>query len=190
LHERVEDTAFAYFFCNRGEEDRRNPHFIIRSLVKQLANHSPKQLALLEREYNNREQDGFASGLPSFPKCQDLLIEMTSATSQTIIIIDALDECSLESRPLLLQMLGIVTKASSGRVKCFIASRNDDDIVLELEGIPNHYIKPTDNSADINRFVHAKIEDMIQGKKLLRGKVPDELKEFMLAKLTKGAKGM
>ena len=43
-------------------------------------------------------------------------------------------------------------------VKIFVASRNDQDIVAELETVPNLFIKATDNLKDIERYIIREFE--------------------------------
>lgn len=107
-----------------------------------------------------------------------------------VIVIDALDECEKSTRHLLLQVLQYILNNSVGQVKVFVTSRDDDDIVLHLDGSPNVYIKPNDNSNDINNFIETEIERCISEKKLLRGSVTPELKELIISTLIDGAHGM
>lgn len=144
----------------------------------------------LVREYDRREQSGFSAGPPSLERCQELILEILEISGRIILVIDALDECHLDTRNSLLHMLQAISRSSGGDVKCFVSSRNDDDIVLELEGVPNHYIRPTDNRRDIHRFIEWKVTSAIRDRKLLRGNVSDELKRLVIWELSRKAQGM
>jgi len=183
-------NGLAYFFCNRSEPDRRDPDGVMRTLVKQLCSQSAATLAPVAREYERREQAGFPSDTLDFRRCQELLIELLLMLPHTIIVIDALDECDQETRQQLLRVLQEICNACPGRVNIFVSSRNDSDILLELEGVPNHYIKPTDNAEDIEKFINVRLDTAIQNRKLLRGKVSTELKELIVKELSSGARGM
>lgn len=158
--------------------------------MKQLSSQSLTAFLPVVREYENREQTGFSSGSLDLTKCQELMIELVMLYPHTTIIIDALDECDLATRGHLLQVLREICIACPGLVSIFVSSRNDDDLVLELEGVPNHYISLTDNAADIETFVEVKISRAIQDRKLLRGKVSEHLKALIITAVSKGAKGM
>ncbi|KAK5441925.1 hypothetical protein LTS15_011190 [Exophiala xenobiotica] len=183
-------TPLAFFFCSRGENERRDPTTIARTLVKQLASLSEETMRPLALEYDRQEQSGFSDGPPSLDRCQELILEILAISKRVILVIDALDECHLGTRGLLLKMLQNVSRTTGGETKCFVASRNDDDIVLQLEGVPNHYIKPTDSQTDIHRFVETIVTAAIRDRRLLRGKVSDELKRQIVRELSRGARGM
>ena len=180
----------AYFFCNRNEPHRRDPEFVIRTLIKQLCLRSETLFSLLAKEYERQEQTGFAYGALDFPRCQELIIDCLKRLTHTSIVVDALDECNRDTRLLLLKSLQSICIACPGRVNIFVSSRNDGDIVLELEGVPNHYIQPSDNADDIAKFVKAKVESAIDTRRLLRGRVAPELKERIINELTVNARGM
>ena len=145
---------------------------------------------LLLQEYERQELSGFSDGPPSLERCQELILETMECSRRIALIIDALDECALDTRDSLLRMLQNLSTSPVGEIKCFVASRNDDDIVLELEGVPNHYIKPADNKKDIQRFIEWRVSHSIQDRKLLRGNVSDELKEQIIMELSRNARGM
>lgn len=181
-------TPRAFFFCSRGENERRDPTTIARTLVKQLASLSDETMRLLVLEYDRQEQSGFSYGPPSLERCQELILEILAISKRIVLVIDALDECHLDTRVALLRMLQAVSRTSLGEIKCFASSRNDDDIVLELEGVPNHYIKPTDSQRDIHRFVETKVATSIRDRRLLRGRVSEELKHLIVRELSQGHK--
>lgn len=117
-------------------------------------------------------------------------MKLTAEFRQTVICIDALDECNKTTRDKLLHALEQILRSSTSLVKIFVTSRDDDDIVLHLDGSPNVYIKPDDNSGDIGCFVTAEVERCISEKKILRGGVSTELKERIIGTIISGAYGM
>lgn len=164
----------------------------MRSLVKQLS--CPQGGWQLRKEvvqvYGSRKQSGFASGSLVFTESLNLILSLVNTYSQTTIIVDALDECDPLNRDELLHSLGTIISNSSSLVKIFVSSRDDSDIVLRLEDIPNLSIRARDNEKDIQRFVRDEITRRIERKELLRGKVSEELKEKIINTVTEGSDGM
>lgn len=181
-----------YFYCHRNEEPRRDPKIIMASVVKQLTvPFLPGLPGQVVQSYDKRVKDGFASGCLELSECLDLIVSLLEAYSTATIIIDALDEVLPGKRG---QLLGILKKilGSSPKVKIFVSSRNDVDIRLQLEELPYHYIDATNNQGDIERFVRREVEQGIEKKQLLRGKLdPDDAltKEIIQTLITK-ANGM
>ena len=182
----------AYFYCHRNEGPRRDPKIIMASIVKQLSvpflPGLPEQVV---KSYDKRVKDGFASGCLELPECQNLIISLLDLYSKATIIIDALDEVFPDKRG---QLLGTLKKilGSSPKVKIFVSSRNDVDIRLQLEQLPYHYIDTTDNQSDIERFVRREIEQGIERKELLYGRLDpnDALTKEIIQTLVTKANGM
>jgi len=147
--------ALVYFYCKRDEPDRQDPTKIMQSLVKQLSVQLPGygMPKLVTDEYEKREKNGFSSRQFSFQECQNLIVCLLDIYPQTTIVIDALDEIDRKSRKPFLESLNTIAQASKNLVKIFVSSRNDDDITLELEAVPNLYIDAADNAGDIERLI-------------------------------------
>lgn len=186
------DEAFAYFYCKRDETGWSDPAEVMRSLVKQLS--CPEGGWQLRKEvvtvYGSRKQSGFASGRLVFTESLDLVVSLVNTYSQTTIVVDALDECDPLNRDEFLRALGTIISNSSSLVKIFVSSRDDSDIVLRLEDVPNLSIRARDNEEDIQRFVREEVTRRIKDKELLRGTVSKELKEKIISTLTEGSDGM
>ena len=184
--------AVVYFYCKRDEPDRQDPTKIMQSLVRQLSIQLPgyglpKPVA---DEYEKQEKKAFSSLNLSFQECQKLLVSLLDIYPQTTIVIDALDEIDRQSRKPFLEALSTIAQASKNLVKIFVSSRDDDDIILELEAVPNLYIDAADNAGDIERFIHREINSSIDRRILLRGKVGDQLKSRIISTLIEKADGM
>lgn len=125
----------------------------------------------------------------SLSECTELIINVLEQ-DPAIIIIDALDECDPLRRHSLLGALDRIIQESSGLVKVFVSSRDDEDIQQRLEKSQNIYIDASDNSGDIENFVQRELESAIASKRLLGGKLPDGLESHILQQLVNGAGGM
>jgi len=184
--------ALVYFYCKRDEPDLQDPTKIMQSLVKQLSVQLPGYGVPkpITDEYEKREKNAFSSRHLSFQECQNLTVSLLDIYPRTTIAIDALDEIDRQSRKPFLEALNTIAQASKSLVKIFVSSRDDDDIILELESVPNLYIDAADNAGDIERFIHREINNSIDRRMLLRGKVDDQLKRQIIAALVKKADGM
>ncbi|OQD98394.1 hypothetical protein PENSOL_c009G01438 [Penicillium solitum] len=151
------DTGFAYFYCNRNEEERRDPLSILQSCVRQLSTavgstgHIRKSLQVVSDE---ARRQGSHFGLEAY-KTQ--LLESVNGYSQTSIIIDALDECYEHSRWQLIDVIRELVSKSDRPLKVFISSRPDEYIKTQFSG-KSIEIHAINNQDDIEKFVNAEIE--------------------------------
>ena len=121
----------------------------------------------------------------------EIILELAKAYPQTTIILDALDECDVHKRNELIKALRRVVDKALNLVKIFVSSRDDDDIVFQLEKTSNLSIKASDNIGDIERFVKAEISKSIEeGRLLRRVEVDENLKLRLITTLINGADGM
>lgn len=88
--------------------------------------------------------------------CESLIGKLIEDYPRTTIILDALDECDRSTREDLMRVLSNFTNQGS-RVRVFISSRHDEDILRHFEGKPIMTIQATDNGADITSFVEDKL---------------------------------
>lgn len=187
----------AYFYCarNAAEAKRADPGEVLRAVVKQLScsdSDMPIRDPVLQ-EYQLRrkeaEEDGSEPAKLTIEDCTEIILDLTDQ-NPAIIIIDALDECDPLRRHELLSALKLIIDKSASLIKVLISSRDDMDIVLRLAGLPNIFIKADENKEDIDRFIYLEVEQAIRNKRLLNGRVPEELKDYIITKLINGAHGM
>lgn len=186
------DEALAYFYCKRDETGSTDPDSVLQAIVKQLSYLRP-DLPLRQEVidvYKARQQSGFSSGPLAFQESVDLIVALINGYPQTAIIIDALDECNPKKRSRFLQALQRIIDRSCGLVKIFVSSRDDTDIVLNLESVPNLSVLAKDNKEDIEKFVREEISKSIAEKRFLRGNVSNELKDRVIQTLANGSHGM
>lgn len=186
------DEVLAYFYCKRDETGPTDPNSIMSSIVKQLSclrSGLPLRKEVVD-VYKSREISGFASKSLGFQESQELIITLVDSYPQTTIIIDALDESDPGKRHRLLKSLQDIIDRSSSLVKIFVSSRDDDDIVLNLEHVPNLWIKTEDNMEDIEKFVRDEIIRSVDDKRFLRGKPSERLKDDVITSLVDGSQGM
>ena len=140
--------------------------------------------------YGKREKDHFAEGSLQVAESIELIIDLASRFSATIIVIDALDECETNTRDELLSGLEIIIEKVASLIKIFVSSRNEPDITAYLQHLPHVYVDKRRNGLDINEYVRHEVEKASAGKKLLFGRASTKLKQEVTEKLMDGAQGM
>jgi hypothetical protein len=184
-----EPVVFVY--CNRNDTPRREPTPILQAMLRQLCVLFPSSLPrLVVKMHEDRAKDGHPSGSLDFDECKDTIMLLLNEYLQTTIIIDAMDESDPYERGKLLEALKDLITSSNSLVKIFISSRDEGDLKLELEGVPNLYIHARDSADDIEAFVKREVDECIAKRRLLRGDVDGSLKNQIISTLTLDAHGM
>jgi hypothetical protein len=184
-----------FFYCSRNtaEPTRSSPDVIVATLARQLSSLRPGDPLLppTVAAYKKREMEAFASGSLDIDESRALIIQLTERYPLTTIVVDALDECDPERRADLLETLESILLESSSLVKVFVSSRDDQDIVLQLQHYPNLELSSGKNKDDISSFVTAETQSLIKSKKLLRlSSNKEKLKTEIIEHVTKNADGM
>lgn len=201
----IEDAMLAYesgespppvfFYCSRNtaEPERSDPKVILASIVRQLSS-LEAGLPLLDpaiHKYRERESKGFASGALSIEESRNLIIQLIEHYPLTTIIIDALDECDPQTRFDLLEVIKSILQDSSQLVKIFLSSRDDQDIVCELNDYPNLEISSGRNKDDIEAFVNTETDRLVAKKRLLRNSNSrEDLKQLIKNRIIDQSNGM
>ncbi|KAL7266513.1 hypothetical protein RUND412_010939 [Rhizina undulata] len=114
-----------------GETERQEPDSILSTLAKQLPLLSPEGFlpkAVISL-YQKQKNDGVERRL-WVDKSTQLILQLSKAFKQTIIIVDALDECNKDTRCQLLDALKELRSSTSEGLKIFITSRNKSDVYI------------------------------------------------------------
>ena len=185
-----------YFYCSRNaaESDRSNPDAVFGSLLRQLSclqpgNNLPHSLV---QKYKAQGK-GFDSRGLDIEDSQDIIIELTYVHLVTTIVVDALDECDLETRFSLLNAFERILDESAGLVKIFVSSRDDQDITQVLRKHPTVKIEISchKNTSDIQRFVKCEIDTLVDQRRLLsHSRDKEQMQALLLNKICTGAEGM
>ena len=184
-----------YFYCSRNTQEnlRSNPEAILANLARQLSSLEPGSPILPPSMhlYTRRESEGFSSGGPAIEESVHLISQLTAYYPITIIVLDALDECNMETRHLLLDAFEQFLSQSQGLVKVLISSREEGDLVCELRDYPSLKISSTRNSKDIENFVRTETERLVAKRRLLRySSNKSELQALIIDSLISRADGM
>ncbi|KAF3923193.1 hypothetical protein ABW20_dc0109640 [Dactylellina cionopaga] len=189
--------GIAFFYIDRTGTGgvSASPQSILNALVKQLATLHPDApiLSPVTELFSIRQKQGRISHEPSYDEACQLIIHLTNMYPQSIIVIDALDEMDDKDNQWQLVDFFIRLKESSNSlVKIFFSSRTNEDklnILLESQ-VCKHYITLRDNEGDIERFINISLDNIIQSRRLLAGKVPNKTRELIFRSLKERAGGM
>jgi len=159
----------ASFFCSRGFEDRNNLQFIFPTLAFQLAHKYPDfRSSLIPILQSNPDilHESLQDQMQKF-----LVDPLQSAGIQTVIVIDALDECKDEDpESAVLLVLGQLAPKIPG-VKFFITSRPEVHIssgfrrpLLEAltEVFVLHHVEPHTVNSDIRHYFKHELSRLSQ----------------------------
>lgn len=177
------DEGFAFFYCNRNEENRRNAFDILRSYVRQLSTPLHRS-GLIHSELKQLYDNSQLRGSGWTPKlCQDYLIRLLNLYPRAVLILDALDECDSAERTSLLDFLDSIPGKSSKPVRIFISSRPEGDIHQRLVHLSSIEIQASDNGNDIDKFILESIErngrwnDALRQDELLKNEIIQTLRD-------------
>ncbi|KAL7932068.1 hypothetical protein V8C35DRAFT_308389 [Trichoderma chlorosporum] len=153
-HQKAEyNEGFAYFYCSRSDQVRRETKYILRSYISQLArvpNHPTKMEKHIYTLYlkARREKRGFSSA-----ECETALAKLINFYPRTTLILDALDECEVDTRETLSRILRNLVDKGESTVKVFIASHKEADIEENLGSQKLIEISAADNKDDIEKYI-------------------------------------
>ncbi|KAK2742796.1 hypothetical protein FQN57_005087 [Myotisia sp. PD_48] len=162
-----------------NEPERRKPLNVLKSYVRQLAAPAGKdQIMQISLRQTCKEARRYGSSL-NFEKCTRLLLESLNLFPMTTLILDALDECDLESRGKLIQIFDKLVSGSKNPLKIFISSRQDQDIWQRFQARPNIEIQAKNNMEDIEMFIQAEIADLGDTDEVFRRLKDDIIKALL-----------
>ena len=190
LYELSKDTSVTFLYCNYKEP--RTPSTYIRLALKQLCRRltdlPPALEKLFELHYKNDSQ-------PKYVELGGVFSTIIQQFNSVFIILDALDECTLDQRKALCEFILGITKPTTGAsrgtagpqgiCKLFITSRKEPDLEQAFiqNSIPTIEIAAATVDEDIKDYVKAQIQQRLQDKSI-------GLKEKILTTLTTKAGGM
>jgi len=190
-------SPIAYFYCSRDIADpqRADPAEIMLALLKQIiCSEADWQETSAEAQvYRERrkasDEDGDHIMRLNLNDALKYIIERSNSTP-LVIVIDALDECTVTERYQLLGALTRLVEESGLIVKILVSSRDDADIVNQFQKTPNIRIEVGNNSGDVLRFVQAELRTALTAGRILNGRVPQHLRDEIHEVLSTKAQGM
>lgn len=176
-----------FVYCNYNES--RSPATYIRLAIKQLCRRMPRLPVALDEVYEKHFRN---CSQPSHKELRDAFLAIVQQFNSVFLVLDALDECTLEQRIGLYEFFSgvLVTSAGQGIVKLFVTSRRGSDIERAFlqQSFPTIEIEAAKVDSDIEIYVKAQIEQRLQDGRLTLKNMA--LKNKILTALTTKAGGM
>lgn len=132
------DIGLAYFFCDHKDQDKRTFRTFLSTIVYQLYEQNASCMNDIEGVYHRLKKGTTTSPTLNLSDLRALLQSVSCRFVQTIIVIDALDECQ-EVPEFARGLQRLVTKSdgvssSQATVQLLVTSR--EDLVIETELLP------------------------------------------------------
>ncbi|KAI4191398.1 MAG: hypothetical protein LQ348_003532 [Seirophora lacunosa] len=181
--------ALVYFFCDNQDDRRGNASLILRGIIYQILCQHPGLAVYLNNEYEKQREQLFSSpnSLQTLWRIFHNIIK-NSDLQEVYIVIDALDECDIDSMETLLVLLEpyidvqnddivpIDQQAPFCRMKWLLTSRNEPRISQLLTGSLDISLEENSNHVydAVCKFIDVKV------KQLTRIKHYDEAVKFLV----------
>lgn len=147
-------TGVAYIYCNFRRQYEQKPIDLLLSILRQLFQKRPSISESVKRLYERYKGD---KSRPSLPEILEVLYDVISECSRNFIIIDALDECQINTRDRKKFLSELFNLQARTGVNVFATSRFIPDIMKEFEG--SIVVEISASEADIERFIDDKMND-------------------------------
>lgn len=134
--------AFAYFYCQHDEPEKRDPKMLFGSLLHQLISQLPLHSPCIH-----------AISLDTISDISKSIAAVAKEFRHTYLIVDALDECDIKAFPSIMSCFTLL----SGDTSLLITSRDDPLINKAFRAESTVSINPQDIEHDIKEFVKGKI---------------------------------
>lgn len=192
-------SHLAFFFCSNdttgtGSGDncsRADPEEALRSIVSQLST-TKEGRSIAPTLYQKYSEIGPKSDQErklDYSDCVEIIVAISSNARVTIVL-DAFDECDQGRSSILVEHLKDLIRQSPNNVRVFIFTRCFAAIEKELSTELSIEVTSENNGDDVREFISTTIGKRIDGKKLLKGVVSDDLKAFIMKTLTDRADNM
>lgn len=190
------DFQLAYFYCLHGDSEMSFSKNVFRSYVWQLARQYYPLPDIIHRMYVEKGRPGSASGVMNLKDYVELLKELISRGTETVLILDALDECVGDGKELdkeIRDVSGVFNNLldSGSQVKIIVSSRQDLRGAWKCSGTLD--ISMEKNKKDIRTMVQEKIakKRIEEDENNLRFKlISEDLKKEILTRFDDKSQGM
>ena len=173
-------TPLVYFYCNFGDLESTKPATVMCTLVAEFirAGWTEEINSLIQKKQLKRD-----NALSDLDELSGLLRKATEFFGESIIVVDALDEC--DGVELLLEQL--LYLPDGGNVKLFLTSRKEQEIYELLKDAPFISLRDEANSLHGDMYKHISTE--LQKRRQL-ARLPAKVKKHIADVLLTKADGM
>ncbi|GKU13444.1 unnamed protein product, partial [Fusarium langsethiae] len=164
------NSLLSYFFCQATEAQLSNASSVLRGLIYLLIIRHPSLISHVRSKHDVTGEKLF-QGVNVWVSLVEILTGMLEDPSlkRTVLVVDALDECTTD-RPQLLDFIVRSSSASSSRVKWIISSRNWREIEEKLDNAEQkvrlHLELNKDSiSQAVDKYIKYKVDQLEHDKK-------------------------
>ncbi|KAK7418752.1 hypothetical protein QQX98_003770 [Neonectria punicea] len=172
--ERTSKRAFAYFFCDDKNQERRTPTALLRSLIWQLLLQNNGLFQHIQPDFEKHDRsrvfDDLLDNVSALWRIFEAMVQDERA-GEVFILIDALDECDKSTREALivgLNDLFMKVSESRGKFKFLITSRPDlsgiESELLDEIGVTLR-IDSSSVNADLSDYIEVNVDDLARRKR-------------------------
>jgi ankyrin repeat protein len=157
-----------FFFQKTNDEAVKTAAAACRTIIHQLVCQVPEALPILQKKHDSLSARGsFEWSWETLSAMLGEMLAQISHDSRVYIILDALDECELESRVLILDWAkelvdehaaSMTSQGLQTDLRILVASRSDGDIIDHLSDYPTIEITAADTENDIQALIHTRVE--------------------------------
>ncbi|CAG7957123.1 unnamed protein product [Penicillium olsonii] len=152
--------GFAFFYCNHNEQNRIGLKSILMSFVRQLstvAGHPSSMRDDLRVVCQAADKENSSLSLED---SKNQIMKSVNLYHQTILVLDALDECETDTRRQLIKFFAALVSQCDKTLKVFISSRPDDQSHAKLPHLVTFNLHQSGNKDDIERFLNVKLNEL------------------------------
>ena len=123
-----EESYIAFLYCNYGRREEQTAKRLFTALLRQLAEHHVFVPEPVKRLYTTHTRKGTQ---PSLEEVFDTLSTVTKSCDRVFLVVDAVDECSVNTRREFLKNISELQNKTKARL--LVTSRHVDDIERQFE---------------------------------------------------------
>jgi len=175
--------VLSFYFCQATQSELRSAVSVLRGLLWLLCDRQSQLTSLVRSKYDSQGRKLFEDGY-AFESLKRMFLDMLKdpCLQEAVFVVDALDECSDDSRENLIDFILEASRLSSS--KWIVSSRNWPSIEEQFRDSENVRIPLELNQDSISQavgmFVEYKVEQLARKKKYDPQTKDDVLKKLLL----------
>jgi hypothetical protein len=187
-------ASLAFFYCDFRDDQKKDRHGLLSSLIVQLGEQSDTYSAILS-EFYEAHRRGSQQSHASDNELADCLNDMLKLPGQATvyIVIDALDECPIATssqfpREEVLEIVEGLVKSEIPNLRICVTSRPEADILSILEPLAFRSVSLHSEDGQVHDIAEYVKSYVHSDREMRRWKATD--KQLVIEVLTKKADGM
>ena len=147
-------VGIAYYYCDFARDQTLTLAKLVGSLLSQLIQQDADSQFIESNIFELFDEHEASSSYPTASELECYFLRLAETFSNTIIIIDALDE--ITNRDDIVHFL-VSLSGADGCIKLFIASRNEPDLEDAFPHFNNIAIGSRDIESDVEQYIRSRI---------------------------------